>query len=101
MKAIVRRLMGALALATALGAPAAAGPLEDGNAAYRDNEYARAAELWQPLAEKGDATAQYSLGTLYLEGQGVEQNDATAFMWFRRAADQGNAAAQYNVGASY
>ena len=101
MKASVRNLLGAFAVATALGAPAAAGPLEDGNAAYREKAYAKAAELWQPLAEKGDATAQFSLGTLYAEGEGVEQNDATAFMWFQRAANQGNAAAQYNVGASY
>ena len=101
MKADIRNLLGAFAVATALGAPAAAGPLEDGNAAYQEKAYAKAAELWQPLAEKGDAIAQYSLGTLYAEGTGVERNDATAFMWFRRAANQGNAAAQYNVGASY
>jgi TPR repeat protein len=78
-----------------------AGPLDDGVAAYHDQDYAQAAELWQPLAEKGDARAQYLLGTLYMEGKGVEQNDATAFMWFLRAANQGDATAQYNVGVSY
>lgn len=97
----IRNLLGALAVAAALGAPAAAGPLEDANDAYREKAYAKAAELWRPLAEKGDAEAQYSLGTLYAEGKGVEQNDATAFLWFQRAANQGVAAAQYNVGASY
>jgi hypothetical protein len=97
----IRDLLGALAIAAALGAPAAAGPLEDANDAYREKAYAKAAELWRPLAEKGDAEAQYSLGTLYAEGKGVEQNDATAFLWFQRAANQGVAAAQYNVGASY
>lgn len=89
------------AFAIALCAPAAAGPLEDGHAAYRENEFAKAAALWQPAAEKGDPAAQYFLGTLFAEGKGVEQNDATAFAWFERAAKQGNAAAQYNVGASY
>ncbi len=101
MKSSIRNLLVAFAVAAALDAPAAAGPFEDGNAAYHEKEYARAAELWQPLAEKGDADAQYSLGTLYAEGRGVEQSDATAFMWFQRAANQGNADAQYNVGASY
>jgi hypothetical protein len=101
MKANVRNLLAAYVIATALGAPAAAGPLEDGEAAYREKEYAKAAELWQPLAEKGDATAQYNIGTLFAEGKGVTPNDATAFMWFQRAANQGNATAQYNVGASY
>lgn len=101
MRLGIRNLLGALAIAAALGAPAAAGPLEDANDAYREKAYAKAAELWQPLAEQGDAEAQYSLGTLYAEGKGVEQNDATAFLWFQRAANQGVAAAQYNVGASY
>lgn len=101
MKAIVRNLLGAVAIAVCLSAPVAAGPLEDGTAAYKEKEYAKAADLWRPLAEKGDAAAQYFLGSLYEDGKGVEQNDATAFIWFRRAAEQGNAAAQYNVGASY
>lgn len=80
---------------------ALAGPLEDGMAAYHDKEYAKAAELWRPLAESGNATAQYSLGTLYAEGKGVAHNDATAFAWFQKAAEQGNAEAQFDLGASY
>jgi TPR repeat protein len=96
-----RNLLLACALALALHAPASGGALEDGVAAYRAKEYAKAAELWQPLAEKGDANAQFYLGTLYAEGQGVAHDDATAFKWFERAANQGNAVAQYNVGASY
>ena len=101
MRPGVRNLLGALAVAAALCAPAAAGPLEDANDAYHEKAYAKAAELWRPLAEKGDAAAQFSLGTLYAEGKGVEQNDATAFLWFQRAANQGDATAQYNMGASY
>jgi TPR repeat protein len=97
----VRNLIGAVAVAAALAAPAAAGPLEDGIAAYREKAYAKAAESWRPLAESGNAAAQYLLGSLYVEGHGVERNDATAFLWFQRAANQGDAAAQYNVGASY
>jgi len=75
--------------------------LQDGIAAYRAGEYAKAYELWKPLAEKGVAAAQYQLGTLYAEGKGVDQNDATAAIWFERAAEHGDAAAQYNLGASY
>ena len=101
MKGEFRNLLVASALALVLAGNAAAGPLEDGMAAYQGKDYAKAAELWQPLAEKGDATAQFYLGTLFAEGQGVTRNDATAFMWFQRAANQGNAIAQYNVGASY
>jgi TPR repeat protein len=96
-----RNLIGAFAIAIALCTPAAAGPLEDGDAAYRDNDYAKAIELWQPLAERGDPTAQYFIGTLYAEGKGFPQNDETAFAWFQRSANKGHPVAQYNVGASY
>jgi TPR repeat protein len=101
MKATVRDLFGASAIALVLSATASAGPLEDGIVAYHEKAYAKAAELWRPLAETGNAAAQYRLGSLYMEGNGVEHNDATAFMWFQRAANQGDATAQYNVGASY
>jgi hypothetical protein len=101
MKATVQGLLGALAIATLVGASAEAGPLEDGIDAYHEKAYVKAAELWRPLAEAGNAPAQYLLGSLYVEGNGVERDDATAFVWFLRAANQGDAAAQYNVGASY
>jgi TPR repeat protein len=98
---MVLKIFAAFAVAAALGAPASAGPLEDGDAAYREKDYAKAIELWQPIAERGDTTAQYFIGILYAEGKGVQQSDVTAFAWFQRAANNGNAAAQYNVGASY
>jgi uncharacterized protein len=101
MKTAVRARLAACAIAFGVCASAMAGPLEDGIAAYHDKEYGKAAALWQPLAEHGDAAAQYYLGTLFAEGNGVAHDDAIAFSWFERAAKQGNAAAQYNVGASY
>ena len=52
-------------------------------------------------AEQGDASAQTSLGWLYMYGQGVPQNDKEALKWFRLAAAQGYANGQYNVGPLY
>ena len=52
-------------------------------------------------AEQGDASAQTSLGWLYMYGQGVPQNDKEALKWFRLAAAQGYANGQYNVGLLY
>ena len=101
MKISFRKWLVAAAVATALAVPALGGPLEDGVDAYHDKAYAKAAEIWRPLAEKGDPAAQYLLGTLYVEGKGVERDDTTAFTWFQRAANQGDARAQYNLGASY
>ncbi len=53
------------------------------------------------LAEKGDAEAQYSLGDMYYDGEGVEQNFKEAAKWTRKAADQGHATAQFNLGMMY
>lgn len=88
-----------VACATALAA--VAGPLEDGLAAYHAKDYAKTLEYCRPLADKGDATAQYLLATLYAEGKGVEQNDAMAAAWYQKAAEQGHADAQYNLAVSY
>ena len=53
------------------------------------------------LAEKGDAIAQFNLGVMYDEGQGVEQSFKDAVKWYRKAADQGDADAQSNLGLMY
>ena len=38
---------------------------------------------------------------MYDNGQGVRQDYAEAFRWFRKAAEQGHAEAQYNLGEMY
>ena len=52
-------------------------------------------------AEAGDAWAQYYLGMMYAEGEGVSKDGAEAVKWFRLAAEQGYANAQFNLGNSY
>ena len=52
-------------------------------------------------AEAGDADAQYNLGELYRNGQGVEQDFKEALKWYQKAADQGHADAQLNLGVMY
>ena len=56
---------------------------------------------WKPLAEQGDADAQFNLGIKYDKGEGVIQDNKTAVKWFRRAAEQGDADAQRNLGVMY
>lgn len=77
---------------------AVSGPFEDGVAAYNRKDYAAASALFKPLAEQGNAPAQYSLGLMYRNGRGVPKDDQQAVFWYRKAADQGNADAQYNLG---
>ncbi len=69
--------------------------------AYEKGDYATALEEWRPMAEHGDAEAQFYVGALYYHGEGVPQNDAEAARWYRRAADQGYVTAQHNLGVMY
>ena len=52
-------------------------------------------------AEKGDAQAQYIVGTMYQLGKGVPEDDDAAFKWTRLSAMQGDAEAQNNLGYMY
>jgi TPR repeat protein len=51
--------------------------------------------------ERGDATAQATLGAIYLRGQGVPVDYAAAARLFRGAAEEGHAAAQNALGLLY
>ena len=85
----------------AIGGAATAGPLVDAVAAYQRGDYATALRLWHPLAEQGDADAQFHLGVMYESGQGVLRNDAEAIKWYRKAAEQDDAVAQFDLGIMY
>lgn len=80
---------------------AAAGALDDGLNAYQAGNYRQAFELWKPLAETGDADAEYNIGLLYMNGLGVKKNSRYARQLFMAAAEQGQADAQYNLGLMY
>jgi TPR repeat protein len=80
---------------------ASADDYELGRQALESGHSAQAIELWRPLAEAGDADAQFGLGILYNDAVGVEQDYAEANYWFLRAAEQGYAMAQFNLGNAY
>ena len=42
------------------------------------------------LAEQGDVLAQYNLGAMYANGEGVPENYVRAYAWFNLAAAQGH-----------
>ncbi len=56
---------------------------------------------WRPLAEQGNANAQFFLGFMYANGLGVSQDYAEALQWYRKADEQGYAKAQNNLGLMY
>jgi hypothetical protein len=98
---MLKRILAGVVLSLMLTGAAAAGPLEDGTAAYQRGDYATALRLLRPLAEQGHARAQYNLGVAYHQGKGVPQDYAEAVKWYRLAAEQGHARAQYNLGVAY
>jgi TPR repeat protein len=77
---------------------ARAGPLEDGEEAYRLGNYASAMKFFRKAADRGDPKAQTYIGVLCFQGQSVSRNFIEAEKWFRKAALQGNSAAQTNLG---
>ncbi|WP_323769590.1 tetratricopeptide repeat protein [Antarctobacter sp.] len=60
---------------------------------------AKAADLLTRAATRGDASAQYMLGLLYQNGQGVAQDQSAAFNWLLAAAEQRHAMAQFSLAA--
>jgi TPR repeat protein len=88
-------------LALALFGVATAGPLEDGQVALERNDYATALQIFRPLAEQGNAGAQFYLGSMYEQGQGVPYDTEQALGWLRKAAKQGSADAQLYLGGMY
>lgn len=68
---------------------------------YSEDHYSAAAEAFQKSADKGNPEAQFNLGLMYLNGQGVAQDYRQAFSLFTESAEQGNARAQVNLARMY
>jgi len=66
--------------------------------AWQRSDYSGAVAIWRPLAEKGDADAEFNLGQAYRLGRGVPINLAAAKTWFERAAGQGHVDAETTLG---
>jgi hypothetical protein len=84
----------------ASGAPPriAAPSVRAGVEAWQAGNYAVAIGNWRPLADRGDADAQYNIAQAYFLGRGVPQNSNLAEQWYERAARQGHEEAQANYG---
>ncbi len=66
-----------------------------------ENDPEMAAGWFFRAAEQGYADAQFNLGLLYANGEGVPQDMHQAAELFRKAAEQGHVDAQNNLGALY
>ncbi len=77
--------------------PIFAESVEDGIAAYVASNFQKAFKILEPFAIAGDPRAQYHLGEMYYQGQGVSKNHDEAFKWFSKAAEQGYNPAKFKV----
>ena len=98
MLSLAAACVGLLLTASTETAAAHAAGFTDGYDAYRNGEYLKALDDWLPLAQGGDAKAQFNVGVLYSEGRGVDRNMAEAMAWWTKAAKQGHVRAAHNLG---
>lgn len=75
--------------------------LASGIAAFEAKEFRRSLQLLQPLAEIGNAEAQYRVAVQYQAGLGVVQNPLQAYHWMREAAEQDHGLALHGLGIMY
>jgi TPR repeat protein len=75
--------------------------INDAYSALEKGSYTRAFTMFKQYAEQGDAEAQYVLGTLYYDGNGVKPDSQMAAKWIRKSAEQGRADAQLALGNFY
>lgn len=64
-------------------------------------DYSKAFEILFECALAGDAEAQTMVGTMFLHGQGIRQDENNAKIWLEAASFQGSADAQYQLGRLY
>jgi hypothetical protein len=74
---------------------------DSGTRALSEGNYAEAYCRWKPLAQAGHADAQYHLGWLYANGNGLAVDIDRALEWWGAAARQGHADAQFAVGLAH
>ena len=78
-----------LAFLMTLSSSLMAQDFQKGLAAYNAGDYATTLQEWTPLAEAGDEAAQYIIGHMYYNGEGVPQDYKEAVKWYRLAAERG------------
>jgi len=101
LKAGLAALVLAFTLLVTSGGVSFAQDFQKGLEAAQKGDFATALREWGPLAQQGNAQAQYNLGWQYDAGLIVTQDYKEAVKWYRKSAEQGNAQAQHGLGWVY
>lgn len=98
MRTLVMNVYAAgMVIALAFAPTVALASLDGGLAALRRGDYGAAMTQLLPVAEEGDPTAQFEVGVMYGNGDGVPQDIRQAIKWFRLAAGRGHAQAKASL----
>jgi TPR repeat protein len=81
----------AFLLCTAVAVPAMAQDFDKGFFALQVGDFETALQEFLPLAEQGKADAQFYLGTMYANGNGVIKDAVIAHMWINISGANGYA----------
>ena len=65
--------------------------------AFHLGEYIRAFQIFNPIAERGNAEAQCIINNIYHLGLGVEQDLTKAIHWYQKSSDRGYGVAYNNL----
>jgi len=91
----IKKIITGLILSLLLGSGVAvAADFNKGLSAYQSGDFKTALAEWTPLAEQGDAEAQYSLGIMHDVGEGVLIDYKRAYMWFNLSSYNGSGPAR-------
>lgn len=90
-----------LAAATLVVAGAGSAERAAGRQAFDAGDYRAAFRELLPLADTGDAEAQYLVGLMYSQGNAEIRDYEKAAAWLRQAAEQGHGYAEYALGLLY
>ena len=74
---------------------------ETGRVLLRQQDYDKVIKVFKKGVKEGDADAQYNLGYMYENGEGVEGDYVIAAEWYEKAVAQGHAKAQNNLAFLY
>lgn len=78
-----------------------ASDFDKGLESMNNGDYAIAYCLWQPLAQLGHPDAQYNIGWLFANGNGLRVDVKKAVQWWKKAAENGYLDAQFAIGLAY
>ncbi|MEN8166238.1 MAG: tetratricopeptide repeat protein [Pseudomonadota bacterium] len=99
----MRKKFTSIILSGLLFFPAFAQPADFASAyaAYESGDYRQAYRALKRLARSDNVQAQYLLGLLYINGQGVGQDTEQGLSWLKQSAENGSYSAAAELGQIY